>query len=56
LTSETIGQGLLVALPREADVWAPSPSSLLAGVRLWTLDGRLAAVAAELGVVVEHAG
>ena len=31
-------------------------SALLVGIRIWTLDGRLAAVAAELGVAVEHAG
>jgi len=31
-------------------------SALLAGTRIWPLDGRLAAVAAELGVVAEHAG
>jgi predicted nucleic acid-binding protein len=31
-------------------------SALLAGTRLWTLDRRLAAAAAELGVAAEHGG
>ncbi len=31
-------------------------SALLAGIRVWTLDRRLAAVAAELGVAAEHEG
>ncbi len=31
-------------------------SALLAGVRVWTLDRRLAVVAAELGVAAEHEG
>ena len=31
-------------------------SALLVGTRIWTLDGRLGAVAAELGVAAEHAG
>jgi hypothetical protein len=31
-------------------------SALLAGIRIWTLDRRLVAVAAELGVAAEHGG
>ena len=31
-------------------------SALLAGTRIWSLEPRLAAVAAELGVAVEHEG